>query len=63
MNETTKVANAGAVGAALGVLVVMFMPEKAYVFTPETASMATAAFGTIFAYLMKFLPKPSAGGV
>ena len=61
MNQTTRVADAGAVGAALGVLVVMFMPETAYKFTPETAAMATAAFGTIFAYLMKFLPKPPVG--
>ncbi len=61
MNQTTKVANAGAVGAALGVLIVMFMPESVYVFTPETAAMATAAFGTIFSYIMRFVPKPPVG--
>ncbi len=61
MNQTTKIANAGAVGAAIGVLVVMFMPEKVYMFTPETAAMATAAFGTIFSYIMRFLPRPPVG--
>ena len=51
---------AGGVGGALGVLTVLFMPESVYVFTPETAATATAAFGLVFAWLMRFLPKPPA---
>jgi len=48
----------GTVGGAIGVLVVMFMPESVHVFTPETASMATLAFGTIASYVMRYVPKP-----
>ena len=48
----------GGVGGAIGVLVVLFMPEETHVFTPETASMATAAFGIVFSYLVRFLPQP-----
>ncbi len=57
-----KAAQAGGVGAALGVLVVLFMPEYLYTFTPETASIATIAFGQLFSYLVKFLPKPPKNG-
>ncbi len=49
----------GTVGGAIGVLVVMFMPSDWYVFTPDTASVATLAFGTIFSYVMRYLPKPT----
>ena len=48
----------GTVGGAFGVLVVMFMPPTWHVFTPETAAVATLAFGTIFGYVMRYLPKP-----
>lgn len=58
MQPQTKVANAGGVGAALGVLIVLFMPASVVIFTPETAATATAALGVIFGYLMAFLPKP-----
>ncbi len=51
----------GGVGGALGVLTVLFMPDTLYVFTPETASIATAAFGVVFGYLMRFAPQPSGG--
>ena len=54
-NKTTA---SGAVGGAIGVLTVMFMPTETYVFTPETAAHATAAVGTIFAYLIRYLPAP-----
>ncbi len=55
------------VGGALGVLVVIFMPSNCdvalnpgfgFCFSPETASMATAALGVVFGYLIRFLPKP-----
>ena len=48
----------GTVGGAVGVLVVMFMPENVILFTPEKAAMATLAFGTIFSWAMRFLPQP-----
>ncbi|KKK87559.1 hypothetical protein LCGC14_2752020 [marine sediment metagenome] len=48
----------GGIGGALGVLVVLFMPGDVHVFTPETASVATAAFGIVFSYLVRFLPQP-----
>ncbi len=48
----------GGIGGAVGVLVVLFMPETVHIFTPETASMATAALGVIFSYLIRFLPQP-----
>jgi hypothetical protein len=48
----------GAVGSAVAVLVVMFMPADLHVFTAEQASIATLAFGTIFSFLMRFLPQP-----
>ncbi len=53
-----KTAVGGGVGGALGVLAVIFMPPDWYVFTPETASIATAAFGVIFSYGMRWLPAP-----
>jgi len=51
----------GGVGGALGILAVIFMPPSVFIFTPETASIATAALGVVFSYLVKFLPKPPAG--
>lgn len=50
----------GGIGGAIGFLVVMFMPESVHVFTPEQAAGATAAFGVVFNYLARFLPKPPA---
>jgi len=59
MNPTPgKTIAGGGIGGALGVLVVLFMPENVHVFTAETASVATAAFGIIFSYLVRFLPQP-----
>ena len=58
MQPQTKVANAGTVGAAIGVLVVLFMPETVIIFTPETAATATAALGVVFGWGMAFIPKP-----
>lgn len=58
MKPETKVANAGSVGAAIGILVVLFMPASMFVFTPETAAIATGAFAAIFNYMMSFMPKP-----
>ncbi len=56
--ERQRTTVGGGVGGALGVLVTLFMPESVYVFTPETASVATAAFGIIFSYGMRWLPAP-----
>ncbi len=48
----------GGIGGALGVLVVLFMPSDVILFTPEKAAMATAAFGILFSYLVRYLPAP-----
>lgn len=57
MNQGKTVVGGG-VGGALGVLVVLFMPDSVHVFTPETAAVATAAFGILFSHLVKYLPAP-----
>ena len=60
MKPETKVANAGSVGAAIGVLIVVFLPMFTTVtFTPEIAAVVSGAFAAIFNYLMSFAPKPS----
>lgn len=59
MKKQGKTIAGGGVGGALGVLVVLFMPEHVHDFTPETASVATAAFGIIFSWLVRFMPQPS----
>lgn len=51
-------AAAGTVGGALGVLTVLFFPSEWYIFTAETASVATAAFGIVFSYAMQWIPTP-----
>lgn len=56
--STKRTIAGGGVGGALGVLVVLFLPETSYIFTPETASVATAAFGIVFSYLIRYLPQP-----
>lgn len=56
--STAVTVTGGGVGGALGVLAVLFMPATWYVFTPETASVATAAFGIVFSFIVRFLPKP-----
>lgn len=48
----------GALGAAVGVLIVTFMPASWYVFTPETAATATGAFGVVFSWIARYLPAP-----
>jgi len=48
----------GGIGAALGVLVVEFLPATMHTFTPESASVTTAAFGIVFSYLVRYLPAP-----
>lgn len=58
MGSQKVVAGAGGIGSALGVLFVLFLPDSVIVFTPETAAIATAAFGVVFGYLMAFVPKP-----
>ncbi len=60
MNPTNPnaVVGSGAVGAALGVLLVMFLPQFTSVtFTANEAAMATAAFGTVFAWGIRFIPR------
>ncbi len=49
----------GGVGGAIGVLAVLFMPDTWHIFTPEEASMATAAIGIVFSYAMRYLPAPN----
>ena len=50
---------ASGVGGALGVIAVWLIP---YLFDirigPEEASLLTAAFGTVLAALVRYLPKP-----
>ena len=53
-----KAVGAGGIGGALGVLVVMFMPENWHTFSAEQAAVATMAFGVIFSWLVRFLPQP-----
>jgi len=53
-----KAVGAGGIGGALGVLVVMFMPDAWHTFTAEQAAVATMAFGVIFSWLVRFLPQP-----
>ena len=60
MKSETIATGAGGVGAALGILVVTFMPASIFVFTPETAAVATGALGVVFTWAMRFAPKPGA---
>ncbi len=60
MPSTKKTVTGSGVGGAIGVLIVVFMPATVFVFTPETASMATAAFGVVFSYLIRYIPTPPA---
>lgn len=55
---TARAVVGGGIGGALGFLVVLFMPDTWHTFTPETASAATAAFGVVFSYLIRYLPQP-----
>ena len=48
----------GALGAALGFLVVLFMPEQWHVFTAEQAAGATGSFGVVFSWFARYLPPP-----
>ena len=61
MTATGNQATVGSgVGAALGVAVVILVPKLVteWTWTPEEASVMTGAAGTIFAYLIRFLPRP-----
>ena len=51
-----RVALGGGVGAAVGVLVVLFMPTSVHVFTAETGALAAASIGTIASFIVSFLP-------
>ena len=51
-----RVALGGGVGAAIGVLVVIFMPPSWHVFTVETGAIAAAAIGSIASFIVSFLP-------
>jgi len=54
-----KAVMGGGVGAALGVVVVVFLPKFGVELDATEASMLTAAFGTIFAWAIRhFLPTP-----
>ena len=48
----------GGVGSALGVIVVVFLPKFGVLLDATEASLLTAAFGTVLAWAMRFLPKP-----
>ncbi len=51
---------ASGIGGALGVILVMFIPEFTDITLDATkASLLTAAFGTVFAALVRYLPKPA----
>ena len=50
------VAYGGGVGAAIGVLVVLFMPTSVHVFTAETGALAAASVGTLASFIVSFLP-------
>ena len=51
-----RVALGGGVGAAVGVLVVIFMPPSWHVFTADTGAIAAAAIGTVAGFIISFLP-------
>ena len=54
-----KTVASGGIGAALGVALVVMLPKFTdLVFSPEEASVMTAALGVIFGYLVRYLPKP-----
>ena len=49
----------GGVGSALGVIFVVMMPKLTELTLDATeASLMTAAMGTLFAWLVRYLPKP-----
>ena len=49
----------GGAGSALGVILVVMAPKfSEIVFTVEEASIMTAALGTIFAWLVRYIPQP-----
>jgi hypothetical protein len=48
-----------ALGSALGVIFVIFIPKMTeVVFTVEEAAIMTAALGTVFTAVVAYLPKP-----
>lgn len=50
----------GGIGSALGVIAVVMLPKlTALTFDATEASMMTAALGIVFAWLVRYLPKPS----
>ncbi len=52
----------GGAGSALGVIVVMFLPKLTDITLDATeASLLTAAFGVVFSWLIRYLPKPRGG--
>ena len=56
-----KAVTSGGIGAALGVALVVMLPKfTELVFSPEEASIMTAALGVIFGYLVRYLPQPGA---
>ena len=49
----------GGIGSALGVIVVVMAPKMTSLVLDATeASLMTAALGVVFAWLVRFLPKP-----
>ncbi len=60
MHSMDRRTGGAALGSALGVVVVVFLPKiwETVVFTVEEGSMLTAAFGIIFTAAVAYLPKP-----
>ena len=66
MKRTTpnRTVAGGGVGGALGVIVVMMVPKfSAVTFSADEASMLTAAFGIVLAWLIRYLPPPRGSGL
>lgn len=59
MTTHTNTTVGGGIGAALGIiLVVGFNHFSANPFGAEVAAVMTGAFGIVFSWLVKYLPKP-----
>ena len=59
---STQAAGMAGIGGALGVITVWVLGRFVLdtPMAPEEASFLTAAFGTVFAALVRYLPKPGA---
>jgi hypothetical protein len=63
MEKTTpnRTVVGGGVGSALGVIAVVMVPKVSEItWSAEEAALMTAALGALFAWLVRYLPRPGA---